>query len=113
MSEIKDNINITLILQLTEVINRIIDCEIDNKTFKMCMKRDFKALSKAARDLDKSYRGFIKTYKKFENPEELFDTDVDDLYTLVVLSAELTNYDDIFELIKQKKHESNIKLQTY
>ena len=85
MSNTKEELDITItqILVLLEVINRMITKELDHPALKFLMKRDFKKLFKAGKDLDKHYRKVIRDVSNYDDPEEAYDTEADMIYDLI------------------------------
>ncbi len=88
-TEKNDNITLTLIFQMFEVINKAIDMNIDNPSVKLIIGKDFELLSKMSRELSAKYNEFICLDKRFRNPEELFEQDAERLYNLNLATSGL------------------------
>ena len=97
------NINLTFIVELLEVINRFIDLTRDNKALRHILKNDFNRLMKEAHRLDRDYRSHIKKDSRFEDAEEMFDTDVDNLFELISATRGINTeegYSEAITLVK-------------
>lgn len=81
--EEKLDINLTFMLELKEVVLRIMTEEIDNPALKKMLKREFKGWYNAANKVDKEFRKYIKQDNRFDDPEELFDSGADYMYNLI------------------------------
>ena len=89
MSEETNNIKLTFIVELLEVINRIADT-IDQARLKHVIKQDFKRILHEGRRLDKDYRKYIANLTSYgDDPEEEFDRDVDFLYDIVMATRDI------------------------
>ena len=77
------NINLTFIIKLHEVMSRIITEEVDNPVLKFVLKKEFKGLFAQSKKVDREFRKFIREMKKYDDPEELFDTGCDHFYDLI------------------------------
>ena len=85
-----DDITLTLIFQMFEVVNRCIDLNLDNPGVKLIIGKDFDPLVKMSRDLSKKYDEMINLDKRFSDPNELFNKDTDNLYNLILATKNIT-----------------------
>ncbi|MFZ7121739.1 MAG: hypothetical protein ACOWWH_12435 [Eubacteriaceae bacterium] len=88
----KLDISLTFILQLHEVMLRFITEDIDNPALKHIMKKEFKGLFAQSKKLDKEFRKYINQDKRFDDPEELFDSEADYIYDLIKATYGLNNH---------------------
>lgn len=104
MSKEKElNIKLTFIVELLEVINRIIYDTVDNPALKHILKKDFNKILKEGKRLDKDYRKYISQDERFEDAEEMFDTDVDGLYDLIMATRTLATHEQWIKAISSVK----------
>ena len=101
--EVELNIKLTFIVELLEVINRIIFDAVDNPALKHVLKKDFNKILKEGKRLDRDYRKYINQDARFEDPEELFDTDADGLYDLVMATKHLSTPEQWIKAISSVK----------
>lgn len=102
--EKNDNITLTLIFQMFEVINRCIDLNIDNPSVKLIIGNDFDLLVKKSRELSAKYDEFVGLDNRFTNPDEVFQADTDNLYNLILSTKGLKKnwqWKKVFKSIKQ------------
>lgn len=77
------DINLTFIVELSEVMTRIVTEDIDNPALKFILKKEFNGLFAQCKKVDKEFRKYIKQDKRYDDPEELFDTGADHMYNLI------------------------------
>ena len=85
-----DDITLTLIFEMFEVINRCIDLNMEHPVVKSIIRNDFAPLVRISRDLSKKYEALIALDSRFKNPNELFETDTDNLYNLILSTKNLS-----------------------
>ena len=103
------NVSLTFILHLNELILRLMVEEIDNVELKRMLKKSFKSMFKEAKKVDTEYRKFIRQCEKLDDPEEVFDTDVDYLYELIKATVNLDSGDKYIKAIACVQNIANSK----